>query len=208
MDINTIFKRRSIRKFKNIQPPQIDIEKLIKAATYAPSASNKQPWRFHVVLNKDCINAIAAEVEQKRQQLIPQVNEVFRPQFEEYSINFTIFRQAPVLIIPTFRSFPLLTNLFEDPCCHLSTETMKRIEYDSSLMGTACAIQNILLMAETIGLGGCCMTGPLIAVEQLEKMLSIHQGWNIGAIIAVGYPDEEPAIPPRKSASAITKWLL
>lgn len=48
--IDAIFSRRSIRKFIDRPVKPEKIETLLKAAMYAPSAMNEQPWRF-LVLN-------------------------------------------------------------------------------------------------------------------------------------------------------------
>jgi len=44
--------RRSIRAFKQDAVPQATITRLLKAACYAPSAGNIQPWQFYVVTNQ------------------------------------------------------------------------------------------------------------------------------------------------------------
>jgi nitroreductase len=43
--------RRSIRSYKPEDVPDTIVEKLIEAATYAPSAGNIQPWRFVIARN-------------------------------------------------------------------------------------------------------------------------------------------------------------
>jgi nitroreductase len=50
LDILSIIKeRRSIRKFKKQEVPDDIVEKLIEAATWAPSAGNIQPWEFIII---------------------------------------------------------------------------------------------------------------------------------------------------------------
>lgn len=51
--------RRSIRKYQEASVSNELIEKLIKAGMYAPSASNKQPWHFIVIRDKETLNRIA-----------------------------------------------------------------------------------------------------------------------------------------------------
>jgi nitroreductase len=46
----------------------------------------------------------------------------------------------------------------------------------------------ILLAAESLGLGACYMTGPLIAGEELAQITGLSAGQEIGAIIPIGYP--------------------
>jgi len=50
MDI--IRSRRSVRQFKKIGIPKKDIEKVITAASWAPSGTNKQNWEFIVISSK------------------------------------------------------------------------------------------------------------------------------------------------------------
>lgn len=54
-----IEKRRSIRKYKNTSIPKEKILKILEAARIAPSASNRQPWHFIVVENKETIKKLA-----------------------------------------------------------------------------------------------------------------------------------------------------
>ena len=51
------------------------------------------------------------------------------------------------------------------------------------------------------------MTGPLIARSEIENGLQVPEGWQIAAVIAVGYPDEKPEPPGRKKLEMVTRWL-
>ncbi len=51
--------RRSIRKFKNIPVEDKKILQIIEAARLAPSATNRQPWRFIAVKDKGMLAKIA-----------------------------------------------------------------------------------------------------------------------------------------------------
>ena len=44
--MNSIFKRRSIRKYLDKEVEQEKVDLLLKAAMNAPSAGNQQPWEF------------------------------------------------------------------------------------------------------------------------------------------------------------------
>jgi nitroreductase len=54
-------KRRSIRKYKDAPIPKEKILKMLEAARIAPSASNRQPWHFIVVENKETIKKLAKQ---------------------------------------------------------------------------------------------------------------------------------------------------
>ena len=57
--LEPIFKRRSIRKYTVEQVDEQDIEKILKAAMSAPSASNRKPWQFIVVTHRLKLDALA-----------------------------------------------------------------------------------------------------------------------------------------------------
>ena len=53
-----ILTRRSIRKYKTDAVSEEQIETMLKAGMYAPSANNKQPWSFIVVDDRAMLNKI------------------------------------------------------------------------------------------------------------------------------------------------------
>ena len=51
--------RRSIRKYKSEPIPDKKLRTILEAARLAPSAGNRQPWRFIVIQNKNRKKALA-----------------------------------------------------------------------------------------------------------------------------------------------------
>ena len=60
-NLEFIYKRKSIRKFKDQEVPKEDLIEMLKAATYAPSAKHQQNWHFDVITNKEKIEEVASE---------------------------------------------------------------------------------------------------------------------------------------------------
>ncbi len=56
--LKAILTRRSIRSYKSKKIPQAKINQIIKAAMYAPSAMNYQPWHFIVLDDRKDIDQI------------------------------------------------------------------------------------------------------------------------------------------------------
>lgn len=50
-----LLNRRSIRKYKNQKISKEELDKILKAAVYAPSAMNLQPWQFIVIDDKEVL---------------------------------------------------------------------------------------------------------------------------------------------------------
>jgi nitroreductase len=54
----TIITRRSIRKYKKQPIPKEILQKLLEAASHAPSAGNQQPWHFVLLDDRKILNVI------------------------------------------------------------------------------------------------------------------------------------------------------
>ena len=57
--IQEIRNRRSVRSYTDKPVERDKIERLLQAASFAPSASNRQEWRFVVVTDRECRAALA-----------------------------------------------------------------------------------------------------------------------------------------------------
>jgi nitroreductase len=199
--------RRSVRRFKAEAPSKAALEKLLEAAVSAPSASNKQPWRFLVVRDRAVIERMAAAVSEATARVAAHVEPAARAQFEAYGDYFTRFRDAPVVIVVLHRSLTLLSNLLDAGAGAEDRAQVARMEETSGLIGASMALQNLLLMAHAEGLGASGMTGPLIADKALRELLSVPDSWAIAALAPVGFPDEAPRPVPRKPLDAVVRWI-
>jgi nitroreductase len=57
--LGVIFSRRSIRVYTGEPVSEADIQSLLEAGMAAPSASNRKPWHFVVVTDKEILRALA-----------------------------------------------------------------------------------------------------------------------------------------------------
>ena len=57
--LSIIFARRSIRRYTDEPVSEADIQSLLEAGMAAPSGSNRKPWHFIVVTDRDTLQALA-----------------------------------------------------------------------------------------------------------------------------------------------------
>ena len=98
--LDAIYKRKSIRKFKNTLIPKEDIIELLNAGTHAPSPKHQQNWHFVVLQNRDIINKMADIVTKSHENIgkIAKNEKDFKRHMS--MINYyTCFKHAPVVII-------------------------------------------------------------------------------------------------------------
>lgn len=70
--IETIFKRKSVRKFSDKPVEKEKIELILKSAMAAPSAVNNQPWMFVVIDDKDLLDKLGHELPYAKMLLTAQ----------------------------------------------------------------------------------------------------------------------------------------
>ncbi len=76
-----------------------------------------------------------------------------------------------------------------------------RFDLDAGLLG-----ENMMLAAQSLGLGTCIQTGPIRFLTTDEKAktfresLDIPDGYKLLYVIAIGYPDEQPDAKPRDTS--------
>jgi nitroreductase len=181
--------------------------KLIQAAITAPSASNKQPWRFLIITNRRVIQTLASYVREAVDRVARHIEPQSVEAFQCYGDYFTRFEDAPVVVVTLFRRLSVLTHLVDAGLGQGDRDRISRMERDSGLIGVAMAMQNFLLMAHESGLGASGMTGPLVADDQIRLVLDIQPSWEVAALVALGFAAEHPQAPERKPAEKVVTWI-
>jgi nitroreductase len=199
--------RRSIRHYAADKPAREAIERLLEMAVCAPSASNKQPWRFFVVDERAAIERMARAVEAAVERIASHIEPRFGDAFRAYGDYFVRFREAPVVIVAAFRELVVLSNLVDAATSAADRETIRVMEFNSGLISTSLALQNLMLYAHSIGLGSSCMTGPLVAAGEIKAILGVPDSWHVAACVPVGYPAEAPQPVGRKSVDTVVRWV-
>lgn len=188
-----IQKRRSIRKYKPNPVRKEDILKILEAANWAPSALDLQPWEFLVVSGnkKDELgNNYGKIIDGYTKDWDTEPDKAFMPR-NEFIQFASVYGGAPVLIVA-------LTEASNDP------------NYQKAYLESAsAAMENMLLAAAALGLGGCWMTGPLGDEKYLRKVLEIPENREIVALSPLGYPAVIPKPRPRRDPDLSKKviWI-
>jgi F420 biosynthesis protein FbiB-like protein len=201
--------RRSIRCFSPQPVPRPIIERLIQAATSAPSNTNRQPWRFAVVTHPPTRAQILAAIRAKVDAIHAIIQRSHHA--EDFSRYGDFFHEplacAPVMIFPQYRAYPdLIANFIAsgggDPAAFETAADMQ-----AELCSTSAAVMNLILQAKAEGLGACWMAGPTVARRDIHALLHIKSPWSMLGALAIGYPDEDPSPKPRKAPEQVIQWF-
>lgn len=173
-------KRRSIRKYKPDPVPREVLERVLEAATWAPSGKNLQNWRFFVLQGKKRDEYL--QYSQKSWDSIrPILEKRLKPSLYAFTERFFYtLGDAPVLIFAYNKPDPEENN-------------------QTSLGSVYMAVQNLLLAAEAEGLGTCALGSPLEVREEVDRFLGVDDtDLQLVCGVTVGYPDHEPPAAPRQ----------
>lgn len=192
---NFLRTRRSVRRFKSDPIPDSVIKDILTTATFAPSAHNRQPWRFCVVKDEPVkiklADAMAVEFKNDLEQdgLPP---EKIKAQIKRSKERMT---SAPVLIV---------INLDMSEMDVYLDKKRKQAEFRMAMQSVANAGMQLLLAAHAEGLGGVWICSPLFVQETVQKVLNLPQSWEPQGMFYLGYPDVIPDLRERKSLDEIS----
>ncbi len=179
---------RAVRRLKPDPIPDDVLERVLTAATWAPTGGNHQSW--HIVAVKD-------------PALKQGLEDLYRPHWEGYIPGY----EAHMASMPPAQAESsrkalasgtyLATHLHEAPvicvfCFNLSHITVTDAGQDrTSVVGGGSiypAVQNLLLAARNEGLG--CVLTTLLCMEEpkVKALLGIPEDWHTAAHVPLGYP--------------------
>lgn len=167
---------RAIRQLKPDPVPGELIDRLLWAATRAPSPGNSQGWDFVVVDDPDKKSTIAEAIRSamaSRVAAMPRPDKTTRLMLDGTARMIDSLHTAPVLIF-------VAGGVIYPPQAPMEQFTW------SALYPAA---QNILLAARALGLGSVFTTMHMVAEPTVREVLAIPADIRIAAMIPIGWPD-------------------
>lgn len=154
------------------------IDRLLEAAIWAPSAHNRQPWRFAVITGATeksrLAKAMGVRLRADRTADGDPADEIE----QDIKRSYARLTGAPVLIV-------LCTSMVDMDS--YPDQRRARNEETMAIQSTAMAGQNILLMAHAMGLGACWLCAPLFVPDLVRKTLELPSDWEPQGLITLGY---------------------
>ena len=195
--LEAIYKRRSIRHFLQKPIPQEDLNQILEAGMWAPSAKNRQPWKFIVVKGESKKTALALmekgiERSEKGEGVLAGAPELFT------NARFTLqcMKQAPVLVfIVNPQGRPLTDNW----------TAAEKIHELSDVQAIGAAAENMALQATSMGIGSLWIGNIFFAYDELHDWLG--EGEMVMAM-PVRDPNHHPCPLARKRADDVIEVRL
>ena len=181
--LNLIKTRRSTRKFQDRPVEKELVEAVIDAGRHAPSGGNSQTTHFLVVTDKNVLAELADIVKDEfsKMEVTPgmyrSMAKTIRASKGE---KFVFHYNAPVLII-----------------------TANKKDYGNNMADCACALENMMTMANALDLGSCWINqlkwlNEFDSVNDLFRKYGLAEDERIYGAVSIGYADTEDGLPSRE----------
>ena len=174
---------RSQRACRAFRPDPVDdalVERVLEAATFAPSAENKQPWVFIVV---------------RHQERRAAIGDLYRRAWEGGGRAHSESRLTPKLLgevdkgaLGGFPAAPVLVVVGGD------TRLGNARAMSASVLP---AVQNLLLAAGALGLGAALTTLPILFGDELAEIVGFPPEVQPFAVVPLGWPAQTLGRPKR-----------
>jgi nitroreductase len=189
---------RAIRKWQARPVPDELIWTVVDAATRAPNGGNRQPWGFLAITDDTQRAEIGRLV---REELAPRIAELraelatrpepSRRRMVAAALNlFEHYGSAPLIVVPCL----------EFPSGHEPADGL------GAASNIYPAVENLLLAARGVGLGGVLTTVNRRFEPQLRDLLRIPPTVQPICMIPLGFPDANFGPTARRPVQEVTHW--
>ena len=187
MDAITAIKQRtSVRRYRSDSILRDVVEQLLECAVRAPNHKLTQPWRFAVITGA----AKTRYAEIRGRHRLKRFAEPASP--EAAAAAEKVRREAmetPLHIVAMAAVSP--------------DEITREEDYAATMM----AIANLMIAAESLGLGTYLKTGGVMQDPELTELAGMPENFRVVGLISLGYPAEQEPPRRRKPAAELTRWV-
>jgi coenzyme F420-0:L-glutamate ligase / coenzyme F420-1:gamma-L-glutamate ligase len=190
--------RRSVRRFTQEEIPDAAVERMLTTAMHAPSAHNRQPWRFCVLKRSEAkarlADAMATDFQRDLERDSLPADEI-SARLEQSRSRIT---SSPLVIILCLD----MSEMDEYP------DTRRReAERMMGIQSTAAAGLQLLLAAHAEGLSAVWTCGPLFAPDTVRRTLGLPDPWEPQAMFFIGHPDQKPREKALKPIMDVVRFI-
>jgi F420 biosynthesis protein FbiB-like protein len=171
---------------------------ILAAACHAPSAHNKQPWRFAVLRDPADKDSVARALGDRLRA--DRLKDGDDPREVELDVarSYTRITGAPVAIVVCLTLEDM--DIYPD-------ERRGRAERRMAVQSVAMAGHGLLLAAHAYGLGACWLCAPLFAPEVISRALDLPAAWEAQGLVLLGWPAAPGRARGRKPVEVVTRFL-
>lgn len=188
--LDTILHRRSIRKYRPEQVADDILQQIIEAGRYAPSGGNNQTCHFLVIQNP----AVLSELKKLATQEFAKM-EIAGDTYKSIKNSILLSRSGHYDFTYNAPTLVVVAN---------------RKGYGNAIADSAVAIENMMLAADSLGVGSCWINqlhwlDENEAVRQYLLTLGLSENETVCGGVSFGYPAETEKPPLARTGNTVTR---
>jgi nitroreductase len=184
--VTAINKRTSVRRFRPDPVPREVIERLLECAVRAPNHKLTEPWRFAVLTGRARDRYAEIRARHRLRRYTDPSTEEARAAAEKVRRESA---EVPVYII-------VMAAVSAD-------EITREEDYAATMMAAA----NLMIAAESLGLGTYLKSGGVMQDPDLMELAGVPEKFRVVGLLSLGYPAEQDPPRRRKPAAQLTRWV-
>jgi nitroreductase len=184
--ISAINQRTSVRRFRPDSVSRETIEQLLECAVRAPNHKLTQPWRFTILTG------------------------AARKQFAELRAGHRLKRYDNPMSPEALAGADKVRRETRDTPAFvvvMSAVNPDEITREEDYAATMMAAANLMIAAESLGLGTYLKTGGIMRDPAVLQLARVPEGYRIVGIVSLGYPADPEPPRRRKPAGDLTEWV-
>ena len=190
-----IYTRRSIRKYEKEIIPQNILEQIIDAGRVAPSAKNRQPWKYLVYSGESKDRLLEKMKEGIADEQVNPMLPLSSSGIPDAKNTLQIMESAPIVIM-------VINTYGKSPFAPINAD--ERFTEMNDLMSIGASVENMLLKAEELNVGSLWIGNTCFAYQKLIDHIGLDAEL-VGAVV-LGYKAEKPSMRPRKNVEDIVEY--
>ncbi len=194
---DALYSQRQITRYRSDPVPREAIDKVIEAATKAPSGGNSQPWEFVVITDRDLVEKVGRVygdewLGARGAEPPPDEPPVYRA--ARYLANH--MHEVPAMVL-------VCVDHSKGSAPVAPGQPFERGRHASSIW---LAIQNLFLAARALGLGTRITTVHIRREQEIKDILGIPEHVETVCLTPLGYPRGSFGPTNRTPASEVTSY--
>lgn len=179
---DAIFGRSSVRRYRPEPVPRAILLEVLRSAIYAPSAHNRQPWRFAVTDEPERKHSLAAAMGTRLRRDLAADGATAEIIERDAERSYQRITSAPAIVV--------LCLTMSDMDAYPDAVRAQH-EWTMAVQSVAMAGQNLLLSAYAAGLAACWMCAPLFCPDVVRNAMELPMDWQPQGLITLGFPAQE-----------------
>lgn len=185
--------RRTVRSFRPEAPDPAAVDRALGSAFSAPAPHHTVPWRF-VVLETAPVRQRLLEAMAAKWRADLRADGLDEDAVERRLRRGNVLRGAPLLVVPC---------LVREGAHHYPDERRREAERTMFVLSAGAGIEAFLVALAAEGLGSAWVSSTLFCPETTRTALDLAPSWEPMGTIAVGMPDQAPALRPERALDGL-----